>query len=43
MQTRNPALANAIYSRRLSFLGDKIFIKEDWIGMGEAGVLNKVT
>ena len=42
MKMRNLALANAIHMRRLSVLCDKIFIKEDWIDMGDAGILGKV-
>lgn len=39
MQTRNLALANAIHIRCLSILCDKVFTKEDWIDMGDAGML----
>lgn len=42
MQIRNIALANAIHIRLLSILGDKIFTKEDWIDMGDAGILGGV-
>lgn len=40
MQMRNLVLANAI--RHLSVLCNKIFITEDWIDMGDAGILGKV-
>lgn len=42
MQMRNLAVANAIHIRLLSILGNKDYKKEDWIDMGDAGILGGV-
>lgn len=42
MQMRNLAVPNAIPIRVLSILDNKDFKKEDWIDMGDAGILGGV-